>query len=311
MKDLIENYKSTYKKSGANKKDWYVSPMSVTPLKQIQVKLNKGKAYEYACRFDVKDGAVAVIGCGLPVELGDHCFPSVNTGSMGSVEKVAPKLTIKRNHAVEVDYIFNTDPQKTDLSRCVKYLKFGPESYDKTIRFDKGIHPIRPITYFARRILAAASILAHPTLVTKQDLITAEEVILQNLQIDSAMLLSMPTPGIALFDVQIPDTNVMDLFKEIAKDLESHKDWDAESGILEWLSGISSKMAELKSVNDFVSKYAHEAAVAIMVRGGFKNLLKAYLSVNPPIDKYCSEMRVWLDGIGDAECFEMLQHYHK
>lgn len=309
MKKLIENFKSANQVSGASQKDWYISPMSATPIKQVKIALNGGKSYEYACRYDVKPGAAVIIGCDLPVDLYTHALPSANTGAMGTVETVSPKITINRRHAVEIDFAFNIDPAKTDLTKCVKYLKLDSATYDKTLRFDKRVYPIRPITYHARRILAAASVLAHPSLVTKQDLELAEDVILQNPQIDADM--QEDTPGIALYDVHTPDVKVTDSFKKIAHQLGKHQDWDAENGELACWSKIIQKMAGLTSVNDFVSKYAHVAAVSIMVRGGFMNLLTAYLSVNPPIDGYCDEMRALLSDIGNKETFEILKQYHK
>ena len=43
-----------------------------------------------------------------------------------------------------------------------------------------------------------------------------------------------------------------------------------------------------------------------MVRGGFANLLEAYLSANPPIEEYRAEMRRILDGVGYREAYDML-----
>ena len=309
MKKLIDNFKSANKVPGASQKDWYISPMPTTPIKQIKVMLDAKKSYDYACRYDAKEDAVVIIGCDLPVDLYTHALPSANTGAVGTVKTILPKLTINRRHAVEVDCVFNVDPAKADLTKCVKYLKLDSTSYEKTLRFDKRVYPIRPITYHARRILAAASVLAHPSLVTKQDLQLAEDVILQNPQIDVDMLLD--TPGIALYDVHTPDVKVTDSFKKIADELGNHQDWDAENGELACWSKIIQTMAGLTSVNDFVGKYAHLAAVSIMVRGGFMNLLTAYLSVNPPIDGYCDEMSALLNGIGNEETFEILKQYHK
>lgn len=309
MEKLIKNFKTAIKVSGASQKDWCIAPMPATPIKQIKVAISGGKSYDYACRYDAKEDAVTIIGCGLPVDLYTHSLPSVNTGSMGVVETVSPKLTINRRHAVEVDCVFNIDPTKADLTKCVKYLKLDSASYEKTLRFDKRVYPIRPITYHTRRILAAASVLAHPSLVTKQDQKLAEDVILQNPQIDADMLLD--TPGIALYDVHTPDANITDSFKKIAEELGNHQDWDAENGELACWSKIIQTVAGLSSVNDYVSKYAHVAAVSIMVRGGFMNLLTAYLSVNPLIDGYYDEMCELLSGIGNKETFEILKQYHK
>ena len=303
-KKSLDNYKTVNKTSDASQKDWFVSPMPTTPVKQIRVKLNNGKSYEYASRYAVSEGSIAVIGYSLPVDFCCEISKSNNTGAMGYVEKISPNLTIKRRYAVEVDYIFNTNPTKTDLTRCVKYLKLGPEAYEKTLQFDKAVHPIRPIIYFARRILTATSILAHPNFVTEDDLKCAKNVILSRNHIDSKMIAR--SPGVALLESNVSEKKAQNTFNKIAMELGNHEDWDKDSGMLQSWSDVLNKFVSLSSVNEFVDKYSHVVAVSIMIRGGFLNLLKAYMSVTS-LDEYRDEICVDLQGIDQTETFDFFK----
>jgi hypothetical protein len=46
-----------------------------------------------------------------------------------------------------------------------------------------------------------------------------------------------------------------------------------------------------------------------MVRGGFKNLLEAYLSVSPPINEFITDALDTLDEIGHPETYALLQKF--
>ena len=149
---LLENYNIANGTEDACEKDWCISPMPAK-VQQVKLKFNKGKSYDYACRYNANPNAIAVVGWTFPELNGDIIDSSAKTGCMGQAIEVLPTLTIKRSHAVEIDFVFNVDPAKKDLTQCVKYLKLNEESYEKTLQLDKELTPIRPISYHIRRIL--------------------------------------------------------------------------------------------------------------------------------------------------------------
>lgn len=78
----------------------------------------------YACRYPVVEGAIAIVGRQFPydwysVETG------TSTGVMGQVTEVSPKLTINKEKALEIDYVFIEGPKKKDLKQCENFLKCG------------------------------------------------------------------------------------------------------------------------------------------------------------------------------------------
>lgn len=310
MEKLLNNYCTKNMTDDACRKDWFIAPVP-SKVQQVKVQLNDGKSYDYACRYAASEDSVAVIGWEFPELNSDSIDPSVNSGAMGHVNEVLPKLTIKRSRAVEIDYIFNCNPAKKDLTQCVKYLKL--DSYKKTLQFEKELTPIRPISYHIRRVLAAASILAYPKFVSEEDLELAKATIFEFKTIDDKMsVLTTELPeyvGVALSDVHTPNANISKTFEQITLDVENDENWMEGNGDLGFANNILKKFAKLESVSNFVNKYAHFGAVSLMVRGGFVNLLNAYLSVNPPIAEFHDEMCQVLDGVGHKEAFEVLKAY--
>jgi hypothetical protein len=64
------------------------------------------------------------------------------------------------------------------------------------------------------------------------------------------------------------------------------------------------RLVSADSVQTYINRYVHMGAVALMVRGGFKNLLEAYLQTEPPIDQV--QLRKILSGIGNGETYALL-----
>jgi hypothetical protein len=115
-------------------------------------------------------------------------------------------------------------------------------------------------------------------------------------------------PRIGIHDIHIPDPNVEEAFAEIEDQLGDDAEW-YDYGILDEMCDVAKEFISLDIVNDHVNKYSHLGAVAIMVRGGFKNLLEAYLSASPPINEFITDALDILDEIGHPETYALLQKF--
>ncbi len=114
--------------------------------------------------------------------------------------------------------------------------------------------------------------------------------------------------GVDLSDIQIYDPRVSEAFEQIEEVFDDWT-WEPEDGIMLDGGDKFKDFVALEEVNNFVNKYSHLGAVSIMVRGGFLNLLKAYLSINPPIIDYYDELCQILDGIGHSEVLDLLKSH--
>ncbi len=312
LKEVLKNYRTANDDKLASEKDWCISPFP-GKIQQAKLKLGRNKAYDYACRYPVSEGDVAIVGYSLPVY--DYhtsaTESSSNTGRFGSVAEVLPKLTIKRDHAVEVDYVFTPKTEKKNVTQCLKYLQSGEDAYENTIQLGKHVCVIRPITYYIRQILAAASVLAHPKFTNADGLDLAREKILEEKIINDNMRYLEHSPGgdigFDFSDVQIPDPELEDKLSSFSELAE--KPYLFEEGCLDVANDCLSVFLSSDMVIEHVKKYPHFGAVSVMIRGGFKNLLAAYLSVNPPIDGFYDEMCRKLEGVGHKEVYNLLAAY--
>lgn len=312
LQKLIQNFGTINTSDKPFEKDWCISPMP-GKIQQVRLTLNNNKSYDYACRYGVEEGAAAIVGYSLPYYDydPDDVLGGASTGCFGIVSQVLPTLKIKRSYAVEVDYVFIPSTNKRAITQCVKYLQFGPDDYEKTLQFGKHTATIRPITYFTRQILAAASVLAHPKLAKPDDLELAKNRIILKKAIDTEMQELEHSPsgdiGMDFSDIQTPDPEidkVFDLFLPANK-----AQYDFKEGLLSNGSELFPLVVFSDECIKHISKYPHIAAVSIMIRGGFKNLLEAYLSADPPIGEFYDEMCQKLDGIGYPEVYEVLKAY--
>ena len=306
MKRFMKNYTTKNQLVNASEKDWCISPVS-GKAKQVTLRLNSGKKNMYACRYPVAVGAVAIVGRQFPYD----CYlveTGPSTGAMGQVTEVSPKLTINKEKAMEIDYVFIEGAKKKDLKQCEDFLNAGSDSYSKTLLSDT---PVRPITYHILNILTAASVLAHGELVSPESLELAKAVIVEKKSFEKEMLSAAPTPfdpAITINEIHIPDPSIQNIYNEIKKQLDKSALWAWDNdGSLEEMSEIAEQFIALPVVNDYVNKYAHLGAISIMVRGGFKNLLAAYLSAEPPIEAYLTDALEILDGLGNQDTYALLE----
>lgn len=267
------------------------------------MKLNNGKTYEYACRYPAAENNAAIIGYTYVFGLDTDADESNNTGCFGIVTDCFPSMTIKKKYAVEVDYLFGADPDKKAISNCVEYLKLDiDQKYSFALQFYTGNGMIHPITFFTRTILAAASVISFPAFASEESLALAKEAILKERTVCEKMASLSWCGG-------IPENIGMD-FSDTQVPYETEILLDGED--VTTIATMSDNLEDIVSsdeVTEHVNKYAHLGAISIMLRGGFKNLMEAYLSVEPPIADYADEICSRLDGIGNQETFDLLKAY--
>ncbi len=308
LKQLMKNYQTKNLQTKPWEQDWCVSPLP-GKVTQAKLMLNSKKSYDYACRYPVAEGDVAIIGYALPqFDYSNECDGSTNTGQIATVVEALPKLTIKRSHAIEVDFVFTPATTKKNVTQCAKYLAYGQADYPLTLQLNKHISGIRPLTYHIRRILAAASIIAHPNFAAKESLQTAKSVINEQKCFEPEMAaLDWGAPesiGVCFNDIHTPNSEAV---QALNYEEWGCKEYEWDEGILREMCDAMPNILKSEELQDFVNKYSHIGAVSIMLRGGFKNLLEAYLSANPPIDAFYDDMCEVVSNVGHKQVYEVLK----
>lgn len=273
-----KNYLTVGEHENAAAKNWCLSVVPSKPVAQIKIKLNSGKAYNYFSKFSVHENDIAVIGNMLIC--GDNISnePCESTGQMGLVAgQVTAKL--KRGHTADVDFVFTPTVDKAYITACAKYLKVKCDK--KTLCADRETWNVYPITLLIRKLLAAVTVLAFPDMATKAQLEEAQ--------------------GYLNEKYVIPEEAKTLTYTDFPKDGKTR--WAKEDIHVYKASG------KITGNDATVYKYIHIGAVSLMIRGGFMNMLQAYLNANPPIKSFYSALVSEATQVGAPEAIELLKKY--
>lgn len=292
-----QNYAVVNPGTDAIEKNWCISAKLLSSVQQATVEFASGKSYNYASRYPVAEGDVAVIGKTLPDLTGDRIEPSATTGAIGIISEALPKLEIKRSHASELDFVFTTSVAKKQITDCAKYLDM--DGNEKTLQYGKRTKSFYPLAFLIRKLLSAASIVAYPKFAGDANVQKAIAYIAQP---------QIITKSMAALEWAVPYTQADICLDDIQVDVAAKNTAELQAMGLSYLEDGAligdDRGSDIPDVvNAYVNKYAYIGAVSIMARGGFANLLKAFLSANPPIASFYNEM---LEDIGSNAIPEML-----
>lgn len=300
-----KNYATMNKAENPSEKNWCISVRDSRPTQQAQVMLNNGKKYSYVSRFRVQIGNVAVIGNGDRSGSCCDAYVSDTTGEMGQVTEKWESVMIKTPNPteLELDFVFSDEATKENVSACARYL--SKQGNEKTLQNNAYAANIYPITFLIRKILAAASVLAFPELASAQAKEKAKKYICSPQVVDRGMTqLAKAWPEFA--DIDLRSIQV-DIGGENEKELAVLKEPDLIDGVFK-SDGWDDRNFD-PELNAYVNKYVYIGAVSVMVRGGFANLLRGFLSANPPIGEFYDEMLRDLGSFGDASTLSILKEY--
>lgn len=273
-----KNYLTVGEHENAVNKRWCLSVVAAKPIAQMKIKLNDGKAYNYFSKFSVQENDLAVIGNGLIGIDNIANEPFESTGQMGMVVGQAT-AKLNRSRTAELDFVFTPVVEKTHITACSKYLKVQCDK--KTLCAGREVWNVYPITLLIRKLLAAVSVLAFPDLATKVQIEEAQEYL-------NEMYI-------------IPEEAKTLTYTDFPKDRKTR--WAKEDIHVYKASG------KITGNDATVYKYIHIGAVSLMLRGGFVNMLQAYLNANPPIKAFYNTLVSEATQVGAPEAIEILKKY--
>lgn len=273
-----KNYLTVGEHEGALEKKWCLSVVPAKPVAQVKIKLNDGKSYNYFSKFLVQENDIAVIGNEMICSENIGNEPCESTGQMGLVKGQAT-TKLKRGYTADLDFVFTPVVEKTYITACAKYLKVKCDK--KTLCADREAWNVYPITLLIRKLLAAVTVLSFPDIATKAQLEEAK-----------AYLNEMYV---------IPEEAKTLTYTDYPKDRKTR--WAKEDIHVYKTSG------KITGNDATVYKYIHIGAVSLLVRGGFTNMLQAYLNANPPIQTFYSTLVSEATQVGAPEAIEILKNY--
>lgn len=301
-----ENYLTANLEEHCENENWCIS-CKLNKLTEVTVHLNDGKDYQYISRFPVTVGDEVIIGNQFPSIRDCEYGPMTTTGQFGTVISVKEKVEMKKNHAAELDFVFTRSASKQNIKECAKYLSI--DDYFKTLQYSTTFSPIRPITHFARRILAASSILANQSLTDTDTILAAKETICNPPVLEEKVsALSYKCFGVQIdlsqvFVCDVPNTNDL-------PDIDN-SGYSRSEALLgdEWGDVNGAEFIVNQQIQAYIAKYSYVAAVSIMIRGGFVNMLKAFFEQTPPINSYLIEIRDAVCAAGKPQAVALINQY--
>lgn len=298
--DQYQNYRTTNPDLTAGGKDWCISTRLMKTIKQATVSSGKGKPVIFASRFPVSEGDVAVAGNSFVCSAEFLASPTDKTGLMGIVTGTASKLEIRRTEATELNFVFSAHANKTAIKDCIDYLDAKADTDTLLYHFQNFI--MYPITYRIRKIMAAASILSHKDLADASAVNKAKDYLM------SPQIIGEEIGGITRFiEDEYPGIDFCDIQVDIEGKNEDELSSLISDGLLECDDRYDANIDPL--MDQYVNKYSYIGAVSVMVRGGFNNLLRAFLSVDPPIKAFFDELLRDIGDCGQPATLEILRQY--
>ncbi len=290
------NYRTINKTSNPEQYNWCLSPKPEKNFTRVGLKLSNGKMYDYACRFPIQEDDVAIVGKDVIYSSCQIISKVKTTGQFGKVIAVSKPFTGQKSHFAELDFVFTKEVSKKTISACIDYLLLQGDG--ESLQYGQRVEPVYPITFLIRKLLAASSVIAFADFADRNAIEKAIECIHSEQVISDTMLdtdYALSYAEIDLEDIYVDDKG---------------KSNNLEYGFLNIVrEGREIDPEKYPVIKEFVNKYCFIGAVSIMVRGGFKNLLEAFLYAKPPIAAFYDEMLELVCERGNADCIELLKEY--
>ena len=306
-------------------KKWYLSMRPASPKETLEVEFEDGKAYKFLGTGQVRVGDPVVIDYG-----------GASTYKMGNVIRKEKGVTIKRTHALKPLFTFTTSPGKTEIKKNLAGIVEMNKPEDVSQFFDefylnRNNDRFHVVDQLAGSVLNAISVVAFPDLagdkaVIKAKMFLAEEKSVPGFVFGSEFTGTYFAAGSdSPIQAETAETSFTGFYPGWKKDLLDCEVWNAEelSGIykdwdereqayyLYYTKGTEA-MENLFNSNAAFRKMTNElvfrSALSILIRGGFKNLLEAALSVQMPITDFYDKLVEFAKEIGSTECYEVLKN---
>lgn len=301
----------------AAKEKWYLSLQPASSKQTISVKFDDGKSYKYLGTGMVNVGDPVVIGPG-----------GATSYKMGTVDGIEEGVTIKRSHALQPVFTFTTNPDKKSTKKNIdgimnmdKEREYAAFLKEHGTNGDKN----QVIDFMVSTVLSAISVIAFPENCSDAEVDNAKAFLAKEKHVPSVVFgdeFSAKYFGTGYADAEVLITGHYpgwndDLEKCSAltpesleeNDINAEWQYDGPSYYLYFDFG-SGELEDFFDKNEEFKRFTNElvmrSALAIIIRGGFTNLLEAALSVEMPIKGFYSKIKDFAKEIGSTKCYELL-----
>ena len=306
-------------------KKWYLSMRPASPKETLEVEFEDGKAYKFLGTGQVRVGDPVVIDYG-----------GASSYKMGNVIRKEKGVTIKRTHALKPLFTFTTSPGKTEIKKNLAGIVEMNKPEDVSQFFDgfyldRNNDRFHVVDQLVGSVLNAISVVAFPDLAGDKAVIKAKMFLAEEKSVPGFVFGREFTGTYFAADSDAPiqaetaETSFTGFYPGWKKDLlecevwkakelsDIYKDWDErdQAYYLYYTKGTKALEDLFNNNADFrkmTSELVFRSALSILIRGGFKNLLEAALSVQMPISDFYDKLVEFARDIGSSECYEVLKN---
>ena len=297
----------------AAKENWYVTCLPVKPAPKVKIRLADGREHIYKGRNTIKKGNVAVIGrgCNSSFEMGEVIEVGVAGGG--------------KSYMSNAQYVFASNPSQEEIKKMggkifdyqnadTVFKKIIPEA----VQFEVNI-PI--VDAEIENLLFACCVLAHekfatPAMVKKAKACLEKPKFLcselfgermeERFNMSSGPVLSFEFSGYyPNWEKKLPKVSMDEEMVNVQKlcICEDAIRFERASANLEGF------IREQKEFAEFYNELIFHSALAILIRGGFVNLLDAALRVHMPIEMFYGTLIELAQETGSTYCLAVLESH--
>lgn len=297
----------------AAKENWYLTCIPEKPAPKVKIGFADGQTYIYKGRNTIKTGNVAVIGrgCNSSFEMGEVAEVGVSGGGKGFLSNA--------------QYVFASNPSQDEIKKMDGKIF---DYQDANTVFKKVIPGavqfevnIPMIDIEIENLLFACCVLAHeklatPALIKKAKACLEKEKFLcselfgdcmdERINRCSGPVLSFEFSGYyPNWEKKLPKVSMDEEMVNVQKlcICEDAIRFERASTTLEGF------IREQKEFAEFYNELIFHSALAILIRGGFTNLLDAALRVHMPIDAFYGELIDLAKALDSKHCLAILEEH--
>lgn len=296
-----KNYKTTNPNlNESHIYSWGINLKNTKPIKEVSVPVSKSQEYSFATAYDITPLDVVIIGKNY-----SNSAYAKSTGIMSTPSSELKTRTSSLSHLAEIDYAFTPSIKKAHITAASKFMVQEVNGENMKLILDRL--DIYPITFMTKQMIAAITVLSFPKMATSTSLQKAKDIIREGIAFDC-----FNYDGVRYCNLSFDDLQTVNKDKE----LESFGDQFLGAHISNnsvFLDDIKSAYKDSQEDCDNALKYfkakVYIATLAVLIRGGFVNMLQAFLNECPPIYDFIDDVIQLAKKLKSKKCMSLLEEY--
>ena len=295
--------------------NWYLTCMPAKPAPKVKVRFEDGKEFIYKGKNTIKKGNIAVIGrgCNSSFEMGEVVEVGVSGGGKGQLSNA--------------QYVFSENPNQDEIKKMAGKIfdlqdaETAYKEFKLTNKLLAGKVNIPVVDTDIESVLFSCCVLAHEGLATASAIKKARTCLEKPKYLCPELLgtrinESMQKPYYPMILLEFSGYYSQweeDFLKQpLCAAMENKRSIQLYENSFTYEKGskdLEKFIRGNKEFSEFYNELIFHSALAILIRGGFVNLLDAALRVHMPIDAFYGELIDLAKAVDSKHCLALLEEH--